>query len=377
MADNISILEQLKADNPFMSSSSPLPWENNAPDLIQLNSAVSAEIEQLIRHKRREPSLPLAGLIFGGPGTGKTHMLARILRRLRKNSWHAILVTVKAFTNPKGVMQALLSEIFTCMIKEHSGGRSQFDMLMQEVMNSYHEHRRDDGFSSTDTPDLKIYLKRDMPEIDRAFLKCIMLYLGTSDRVIKDQIIEWLREGLDDDDSLALGLPMRDVNSMEDAARESSAKSIITSLGIVLAYARVTMVICFDELDSMHTNKELIEAWGDTVAFLMNNIAGVLPLCFIKSEVWGKVFHPVLNLSIIQRLQAGRMEMKGCSISQAKQLIHDRIAARFTDGVEEKYNWLISRMGNVLDAGLSPRDVIDLARQALNDTGTIDPVKET
>ena len=75
MADNISIFEQLKADNPFASLSSPLPWGNDTPDLVQLNAEVSSEIEQLIREKRRQPSLPLAGLIFGEAGMGKTHML--------------------------------------------------------------------------------------------------------------------------------------------------------------------------------------------------------------------------------------------------------------------------------------------------------------
>ena len=67
--------------------------------------------------------------------------------------------------------------------------------------------------------------------------------------------------------------------------------------------------------------------------------------------------------------------MMGCSVSQARQLIHDRIATKFPNDTEEKYSWLIGRMGNVLTPGLSPRDVIDLARKAVNDTGT-DPIKE-
>ena len=366
MTDNISIFEQLKANNPFASSSSPFPWENKTPDLSQLNSAVSAEIEQLIREKRRQPSLPLAGLIFGDAGMGKTHMLTRILRKLRKNAWQVIFVTVKFLTDPKKITQSVLYDIFSCMTKTHSNGRSQFDMLMSAMMDVYHERRREDGFSSTDTPELKTYLKHDMPDISKMFLKCILLYMGTNDRAIKDEVIDWLREGLDDEDSLKLGLPMRDVDLMEDAACESAAKNIITSLGILLSYARIPMIICFDELDAMHS-RELIEAWGDTVAFLMNTISGILPLCFIKNKTWDEEFHSVLNLSVVHRLQAGKMTMKGCSVEQAKQLIHDRIAATFTEGVEEKYNWLISRMGNVLDVGLSPRDVIDLARKALND----------
>ena len=365
MADNISIFEQLKADNPFASSASPLPWENNTPDVLQLNSVVSAEIEQLIRNKRLQPSLPLSGLIFGGAGMGKTHMLARILRKLRKNAWQVIFVAVRSLTNPKMIMQEILSEIFICMTQTHSNGRSQFDVLMSAMMDVFHERRREDGFSITDTPNLKTYLKHDMPRIDRVFLKCILLYLGTNDKTIKDEIIEWLREGLDDEDSLKLGLPLRDVNSMDDEACESAAKNIITSLGILLSYARIPMLICFDDLETMKNSNELISAWGGTIAFLMNATSGILPLCFVRRDIWDSKFLPVLDMAIVQRLQVGKMEMNTCSVEQAKQIIHDRIASAFTEGVEEKYNWLISRIG-VIPLGRSPRQVIELAKNALS-----------
>ncbi|MBQ7154029.1 MAG: ATP-binding protein [Synergistaceae bacterium] len=375
MADNNSIFEQLKADNPFLSVASPLPWENKTPDVSQLNVAVSTQIEQLIRDKRRQPPLPLSGLIFGGVGMGKTHMLTRILRRLRKNAWHAIFVNIRAFTNPKRVTQELLSEIFICLTEPHSNGRSQFDMLMSEMMDMYRERRREDGFTDADMPPPKDYLKRDMPKLSRAFLKCIMQYIGTSDFVVRDKIIEWLREGLDDEDSLSLGLPMRDVSSMDDAECESSAKGILDSLGVVLSYARVPMIICFDELDTMEGKKELIGAWGDTVGFLMNNISGILPLCFVKEGVWDGEFIPVLNQALIQRLRSSKMMMKGCSVQQAKQLVHDRIASNFSEGAEEKYDCLMSLLGDSLKPGMSPREVIQLAGAAL--TGPqIDPIKE-
>ena len=372
------IFDQLTADNPFISSSSPLPFENKSPDLAQLNNEVSEEIEKLIMTKRRNPSLPLAGLIFGEAGLGKTHMLSRILRRLRKNAWKIVFVAVRTFTNPKRLHQELLSEIMLSMNRQHSEGRTQFDMLMDEVMNAYHEHRVNDTFTSVPATDLKFYLKRDIPGMDKNFLKCILLYLGTDDRIRKDNILEWLREGLDEEDSQALGLPLREASELDDTACESFAKNVIISLGSLLAYAHIPMIICFDELDIMRHNKELVEVWGDSVAFMMNTISGVLPLCFIKSNIWDDVFRPALNVSILQRLDTGKITMLGCTVDQAKQLIHDRIADKFPDTAEEKYNWLISRMANTLTEGMSPRDVFRLARQALRDpTGTpIDSITE-
>ena len=376
MEDNTLIFEQLNADNPFISSSAPLPWENMSPDLSQLNSEVSADIEQLILAKRRDPSLPLVGLIFGEAGLGKTHMLSRILRKIRKNAWKIIFVAVRTFTNPKRIYQELLSEIMLSMNSQHSERRIQFDMLMAEVMNAYRERRINDTFASVPDTDLNFYLKHDLKGIDKNFLKCILLYLGTDDRIRKDNILEWLREGLDEEDSQALGLPLREASELDDTACEIFAKNIIISLGSLLAYAHIPMIICFDELDFMMHNKELVKIWGDSVAFMMNTISGVLPLCFIKSGIWDDVFRPELNLSVIERLESNKVTMQGCTISQAQQLIHDRIADKFPDTAEEKYHWLLARMANTLTEGISPREVFRLARQALRDGNnyTIDEI---
>ncbi len=376
MSDNNSILSQLLENNPFASTVSPLPFENSNPDLEQLNRAASEEIEQLIRYKRREPSVPLAGLIFGETGCGKTHMLMRILRRLRKNARPVIFVTVRGsftFSYSQRVMHELLSEVIICLTKEHSGGHTQFDMLASAMMSAYNEHRKNDGFNDITNIEPRVYLKRDMPGIDRVFLKCMLLYLGTSDENIKSEILNWIRDGLDDEDSLRLGLPSRDINFMDNTERESSARNFLNSLGLVLAYAHMPMIICIDELDAIARKEDKeereasIRAWGDAIGLFMNSLSGILPLSFMKTATWD-VFQPVLDPSIWQRLRNNIIVMKSdCTEAQAKQMIHDRIAAAFSKGVEEKYNWLISRMN--ITQGLSPRLVIELAGKALKEPG--------
>ena len=261
-------------------------------------------------------------------------------------------------------MHELFSEILICLNKQHSGGRSQFDVITEGMMTAYNENRKSDGFSNISSIDPKIYLRRDMPGIDKNFLKCLLLCFDSKNEAEKFEITEWLREGLDDEDSSRLGLPVRDINLMDDAECERSAKNLLTSLGIVLSYAHIPMIICFDELDSIR-DRELIEAWGDTVGFIINHLNGILPLCFVKSETW-ETFKPVLNLSMLQRLRNNTIVMNGtCSPALARQIIHDRIAYAFSDDAEEKYQWLISRMGSVLTPGLSPRMVIELANKAL------------
>ena len=374
---NKNIQELLHENNPFASSASPLPWENTNPDLLQLSREASEDIAQLILHKRREPSLPLAGLVLGEAGAGKTHMLTRILRRLRKDARSAVFVAVKTFRDPDSATRHLLTEIFISLKRIHSNSRTQFDMVMSEFMNSYQERRHEDGFSNADINriDPRVYIARDIPGLERNFLKCIVSYLTTNDPLTRNDILDWLSDGLEDDDSLRLGLPSRDLNSMTDARREQEAEKVLTALGLVLAYAKVPMIVCFDQLDSMK-DRTLISTWGNIISLLMNDLSGILPLCFLRSEIWYDVFMPVLDDAVVQRLRNNTMIMKTCSLAQAHSLIKTKIEAAFKENSEEVFQWLINRMGSTLRDGYSPRVVIELANHAITATGTTEEPRQ-
>lgn len=379
MTDNNTILKKLRENNPFSSPASPLPWDNMTPDLQNLNRETSDEIEQLIRQKRLKPAVPLGGLILGEAGSGKTHMLTRILRKLRNNAQLAVFVAVRAFTDYSSVTQHLLAEIFNSLKLIHSGERSQFDMIADEFMNAYRERRRNDGFSSIEDLDIRSFIRKDIPRLDRNFLKCLLLYISANDEGTKADILDWLCGKLDDEDSQSLGLPSRITDTMTNAKLEQEAENTLISLGLVLGYAKVPMIICFDQLDGMKDKEEprkLISAWGNVVSLLMNDLSGILPLCFMKAQTWNDVFLPVLDEAVVQRVKNNTMIMRECSVTQAKQLIHDRITAAFSGDSEEIYSWLVSRIS--ITKGISPRDVIELANRVINISGNpIDEQEET
>ena len=371
---NKNIPELLKKNNPFVSSASPLPWDNNNPDLLQLSREASEDIEQLMRHKRREPSTPLAGLVLGEAGSGKTHMLTRILRRLRANSRPAVFVAVKTFRDPESVTRHLLAEIFISLKRQHSAGRTQFDMIMGEFLDAYRERRLNDDFSPSEIEklDFRKYIAKDIPGLERIFLKCILTYISLNDPSDKNDILDWLCDGLDDEDSFRLGLPSRDLNSLSDARRELEAEKVLTALGLILSYAKVPMIVCFDQLDAMKS-RELISAWGNVISLLMNDLSGILPLCFIRSEIWNDLFVPVLDDAIVQRLRNNTIVMKTCSLEQAKLLLKAKIDATFKEDSEEIFQWLINKIGKNLHAGYSPRVVIEIANHALTELTEIAP----
>ena len=371
MTDN-EIIKQLKENNPFLSPSSPLPWENSNPDLEQLSRETSDEIEQLMRTKRREPSLPLAGLILGASGSGKTHMLTRILRKLRKNGTKSIFVTVRTFKNPETATQHLLKEIFTSFNQIHSNGKTQFDIFVSEFLASYDEHRRNDEFEHTDDTraNMRKYITLDIPRIDKTFLKALMIYIhymNEKDPFKKIEILNWFSEGLDDEDSMQLGLPPRNLFEASDEKLEQEAEKILINLGLVLSYSKVLMIICFDQLEQLKYNQKLTDSWGNIVHLFMNDLSGFLPLCFISVETWNEYLLSALDESVLQRLKNNTMIMKACTAEQAKQLIFTKIKSAFEDEKQSEkiYKFLISKMKDTIKPGYSPRVVIELANETI------------
>ena len=371
------ILEKLRENNPFISSASPMPFQNKNPDLLQLNRDTSEEIERLILYKRRQPSLPLAGLILGEAGTGKTHMLMRILTRLRSNARSTVFVTVKAFWSPESVIQHLLNEICISLKLPHSNGQTQISMIMSKFWDKYQELRRQDGFSNNDIEKLdpRIYISRDIMGLEKIFLKCLLACLSPKYISARSDIVDYLNEGLDDEECLMLGLPPRNLSSMNDEKRENEARKVLIALGLILSYAEVPMIICFDQLDAMK-DRQLISAWGNIISLLMNDLSGILPLCFLRSDMW-KFFKSILDHAVTQRLQNNTMSMKNCTLNQAKQLIYERIKAEpaLKDNADEIFQFLIDRMGKNFSGECSPRTAIEKANQAIISNDDVEIVK--
>lgn len=362
------IRSQLAANNPFASSTAPNPWDNANPDLDSLNRAVVDHIDQLLKTKRKTPAEPLAGVVLGEAGAGKTHTLKRVLGRIRESGEIAIFVTVKAFMDPESVMRDLLREVFISMAREHGNGKLQIDRLLDELDESYRKDCRKEGRPVLSGMERLSPLRKQMLGIDKDFLRCLLLYASTEDTSLKDDILFWLIGEFDESFPERLKVPDCNWDDMTPAAREEKARDRLLSLGHVLRYANVPMLVCFDQLDGM-ISEDLINAWGTVASLLINDVSGVLPLAFLRADTWEERFSKRLDDAARHRFENHRITMKNCSLEQAKQLIKDRIKAFFDDGVEQKYQWLMARLDTTLKPGYSPRMVINLANRAIQEAG--------
>jgi hypothetical protein len=145
--------------------------------------------------------------------------------------------------------------------------------------------------------------------------------------------------------------------------REDEAREVLASLGMLLEYCGVSMIVCFDQLDGVR-EEPLITAFGDIVHFLVNDVKGVLPLAFVRLNTWSNRFSR-LDPAVTQRLSGNKMFLYACTLEQARELIKVRLESRFRSGAGEKFQWLMERLEGKLKPGYSPRDVIELANREI------------
>ena len=357
------IRRQLLERNPFASSAAPNPWDNTSPDLDSLNRDVFDRIAQMVLNKRREPESPMAGLVLGEAGSGKTHMLKRLLKTIRERDQAALFVTVRAFMDPESAMRHLLREVFVNLNQRRRDGRTQLHFLADRLLECYRERCAEERREPREGSSRYKALRRAMFGIDEDFLRAVILYAEAGDEDLRDDISSWLMGESDETHPELLGVKDRDAMSSE--ALESEARELLLSLGHLLRYCRVSMVVCFDQLDCME-RKELVNAWGSVIHTLVNDMYGVLPLAFLRADTWNHRFVPILDDSVRQRFGTDFSSMQNCTLEQARKLIRNRVDAFFGETSEETYLWLMDRLKGVLRTDLSPRTVIDLANRAIS-----------
>ncbi|MDR1731932.1 MAG: hypothetical protein LBR61_07540 [Synergistaceae bacterium] len=358
------IRDQLSRNNPFSSGTAAAPWENQDPDVASLNQAAYGNICRLIQAKNQNPRISMAGLVLGDSGMGKTHFLKRLLDYTRQNDISAAFVSVKPLLNPQKPMRHLLREIAVNLARVRVSDRSspgkhpqipQFEYFVTKILQRYREDHVGFNFESTG----KDYFKNRYPDLSESLLKAVSDY---RDKKKRSLILRWLQGCVDQDCTDVLKLPDR--SSMNDYELEEEAHDLILSMGLLLEYCSMPMILCFDQLDGMK-DTGVLQAFGDMIHFLVNDVSSILPLAFVRIGTWDQRFVPHLDQAVIQRLKNNVERLQGCSVVQAQELLKIRVERRFPDDAGEKYQWLMTRLENKLKEGYPPRQVIELANDVI------------
>ncbi|GHS85436.1 hypothetical protein AGMMS49957_01540 [Synergistales bacterium] len=355
----MSVQEELRSRNPFASTAASNPWDNVLPDVPSLNNGVKDRIIDLVQNKAQQPYAPMAGLVLGDAGAGKTHLLKRILSQIKESRLSTVFAYVRAFTLPEKVYRDLWREVFINM--SHKDKYTRFNVMAGQLMNDCRRRAAQAGKARLDAQEGVRYLQSEMPGIHEDFVRALFAYCDPASEEKRQMAYGWFLGDIDEENCRLLGVEPRSV--MSDERLEWEAQRLILSLGLVLARCKTSMLLCFEQLDGMRA-PGLIEAWGNVVAFLVNDVSCVLPVAFVRADTWYDLFGKILDNAVVERF-VNKFSLKNCTMEQAEELIRKRVGAFFENGAPEKSDWILERLKGKLKNGYSPRVVLDLANRVI------------
>ncbi|MDR2439782.1 MAG: ATP-binding protein [Planctomycetaceae bacterium] len=398
------VLNILQKRNPFVDNAAASPWSSSVfPDVLSINSKPFDEITYLISAKAYNPEQPLAGLILGEAGMGKTHLLQRILNYCRNLDTTTLFVFVKPLFDPDKPLHHLLQEIVLNLSKQISNkySFSQFERLVAEIMRDYVRYRVTNN-TADNTPNNQRFLKQfesdvfhiftnqqkvssksmeiiekeavnsihaQVPEISKNFLNVIFQYKTYEKQGL---VRDWIKGGiLSDDDCELLGVKSR--ANLSEKALEQESREMLLSLGVLFQRYRLTVVVCFDQLDNL-IDPELVAGFATMIHLLVNDLSSMLPLAFTRADSWNERFKKYSDRAFSDRLECNKIPLSNCTREQAKELVTARLDTVFLEKDTNENlvkNWFYEQFDTKLNADLSPREVICLANRIIRNSDSI------
>ncbi|QTA92175.1 Uncharacterized protein dnm_082510 [Desulfonema magnum] len=222
-------------------------------------------------------------------------------------------------------------------------------------------------FSPDIAPEIQDIEKKAMASLRgscaKTFLKVLFQYRISEKRAAAE---DWLKgEVIDEDETSLLGTPDRH-NASEDFL-ENEARSILKFIGVLLARYGQPLVVCFDCMENYETDAQ-IRSFGKMIEFLVDGTAAMVPVAFVRGQLWEEKFRKKLDLHITDRLEKPeKFELEYCSPDQAIELVRHRLIVVYGENEAENiYTSHKDALTQIFEIGkYSPRDVITLAKHHL------------
>lgn len=385
-------LDILKERNPFTSSSAGDPWEGKYPDVESVNRNAFEGICQLIKQKSADPADNFAGLVLGDVGSGKTHLIGRILEYGRRADPPFSFAYIQPIEDPEQPYRYLLREVMInlCHPIDGTSGTSHLDRILAEIFkeevekifrsSKVEKHIRFLGKLRRDPTEifrnnmmtsaaLKYVEERtfrfmtgEYPAFPDNFLKVLFQY-WTPEK--KSATVNWLKGSvMDDEDAARIGVPNRQDKS--NAFLEQEARNILRTFGILMMRYGQPMVVCFDRLENLETNGQ-IHSLGKMIEFLVDAAKAMLPVVCFRTLQWDCKFRNRINRHVATRLETNTFRLEGCTTKQALEIIQRRLAFVIGEDLEnDLFPFDKNELTRIFESGHeSPREIISRANHQL------------
>ncbi len=392
--------------NPFASNAVGDPWRaRDVPDVRSINQPAFDGIVNLLGQIDRTDEL--AAMVLGEAGSGKTHLIKRLLSDRDLN---IIFVYVRPIHDHRRMFSRLMETVAANLDGPPPGFAedyqwTQLDWLVAHILRAAVEKlaetpgkvsaaalkkMADDALASLkfkQTPHWKAVVKSS-----EDFLTDLRIVHGkTSRRVIRalHKYVDKTNRGavrtllsgaaLDDDECQTLDIDEFSEAELTTEAQEDRAKEILICLGRLLRFFR-PMVLCFDQLENIDTDK-LRRAFGRLANEIIDETENTFLIGFVRPGTWESELAPELDPMAKQRLSNHVFTLEGCTRTQKLELIRARLHWAFAGQPDNRPHDLYPFAPDKLDAvlrtgGNSPREVITVANRLLGESAPVeDPLE--
>jgi hypothetical protein len=397
-------LSQLLVDipNPFCEGIVTSPWlfdVARTPDIESIHAPAFGTCLRLL--KKDIPNNGQSSLLIGGPaGSGKTHLVARLLRRLRAGDPPGILCYVNLDDVPPQMLWSYVRQRVALDLLTHpdNRGKTGLERLLEIRLPGLLENaasRGNDslidwlrkGFSGAKRGQICARLRQELFAKVRLDMevRIVLLKLFGEDSQQAQLARDWIiGERLTDEQLTQLGLPSGD---LPDYVREHQSRQVVVSL-LRLADISLPIVLCFDQIEHLMLtlrDRSGFVLLGQMISKLRNEgMRGLLFVCFIRSDLMQE-FHDSIGNADWDRVAENTMSLFPLTWEEANQLILQRMNAvptlrELRQGQTDEY-WPLGKQRiqaiyTRLRLTCTPRELLWECRNAFSGPGPTPPLDE-
>ncbi|MEY4545837.1 MAG: hypothetical protein RL685_2032 [Pseudomonadota bacterium] len=352
------------------------PWAQDFFDLATLNARASGAVETAIEalhqtartspHSLRSTSL----VILGPPGAGKTHLFARLRRRVGPR---AVFVHIRPLVHAEMNARFLLGEVVRQLGFPTSQGMPQASALVgsllgylggvgtefpSTVLAEYADLPADMRDSRLDKELERLFVL--WPELDESYLRRLLAVpfaVGATGRAL----LTWL-SGRDCDVA-----QLQRIGAMASLGEEHAFAALRTLAAV--ASLGSPLVLVFDQLENLIDAEGAgprLRAYAHLAAECVDTLRGTVVVHLALDSEWQRGIEPAFNLSQRSRIVMGRQLLELPRATEREELLR-RLHERVPDA-PEPFPWPLGerRLARLRStAGSTPRMLLIEFRRAL------------